>query len=74
MQNTFTKETEEKANEFSNETQKRLQQGLKQGEEQLRKVINTVDKQLHENPWPVVGGVALSCLLLGFLMGQRKGG
>ncbi len=68
--NTFTKEAEEKTNELTNEAQRRL----KQGEEQLRKVIDNVDKQLRDNPWPVVGGVAVSCLLLGFLMGQSRKG
>jgi ElaB/YqjD/DUF883 family membrane-anchored ribosome-binding protein len=47
---------------------------MKQSEEQLRRVATTVDKQLRENPWPVVGGVAAVCLLFGFIMGSKRNG
>ena len=49
-----------------------VEQKLKQGQEQLKSVASQVDQQLHENPWPVVAGVAISCILLGFIMGVGK--
>ena len=45
---------------------------LKLGQERVKKFVATADKQAHENPWPIVAGVALSCLFLGFIMGSRK--
>ena len=42
------------------------------GKERLDDIISDTDKQLRENPWPIVGGVALSCLLLGYIMGHSR--
>ena len=71
MQDVYTKESdfsrtieqgEEKLKKAANDAQKRL----KQGQEQLQQLINQADNQLHENPWPIVAGVAVGCLFLGF--------
>lgn len=63
-------EGEEKVRKIASEVEHRL----KQGEEQVRQLINKADKQLHEKPWPIVAGVAISCLFVGFLMGATKKG
>ncbi len=31
-----------------------------------------VDKNVHRNPWPYIGGTAVISLLLGFILGHRK--
>ncbi len=49
-------------------TQKRI----KKGQQQVQQVVAGVDKKLHENPWPIVAGVAASCVILGYIMGKRK--
>ena len=49
-----------------------LENKLKKGQEQAQKAFENVDKKLHENPWPIVGGVAIGCILLGFIMGSRR--
>ena len=49
-----------------------VEKKLKQGEEQVRNLVTNVDKQLHKNPWPIVAGVAASCLFMGFIMGTTK--
>ncbi len=49
-----------------------VQKQLKQGQEQVQHLISQADKQLHENPWPVVAGVAVSCLFLGFIVGTSR--
>jgi ElaB/YqjD/DUF883 family membrane-anchored ribosome-binding protein len=45
---------------------------LKEGREQVTKMAADIDKRAHENPWPVVAGVGVSCLLLGLLIGKSK--
>ena len=31
-----------------------------------------VDEQVHENPWPYIGGVAVTALLIGYILGRSK--
>ena len=45
---------------------------MKQGREQITKWATDIDKRTHENPWPVVAGVGLGCLLLGIVIGKSK--
>ncbi|MBF0511433.1 MAG: hypothetical protein HQL13_03795 [Candidatus Omnitrophica bacterium] len=45
---------------------------LKQGYEQATKLASDIDKKTKENPWPVVVGVGISCLLLGLLIGKTR--
>ena len=30
-----------------------------------------LDDQVHENPWPYIGGVALGALLIGYILGRK---
>ena len=79
MQDTYIKEKE---NDFSRTVQQGedklkaaacdAQKKLKQGQEQIQQLISQADKQLHENPWPIVAGVAVGCLFLGFLAGNSR--
>ena len=46
---------------------------MKEGNEQVTKWASGVDKQAHENPWPLVTGVGVGCLLLGIILGKSKG-
>ena len=66
---TSLKQGEEYVKEFTQEAQEQI----KQGREQLRKIVSEIDKKAHENPWPIVGGVAIGCVLIGFLLGSRRG-
>ncbi|MBL8014119.1 MAG: hypothetical protein JNN05_09755 [Candidatus Omnitrophica bacterium] len=45
---------------------------MKQGQEQMAKWATDVDKQARENPWPLVTGVGIGCLLLGVILGKSK--
>ena len=45
---------------------------LKQGREQVTKWASVADKQAHENPWPIIAGVGVGCLLLGLIIGKSK--
>ena len=45
---------------------------IKVGQEKLKTVAANVDSQLRDNPWPIIAGVAVGCVLLGFVMGVNK--
>lgn len=45
---------------------------IKLGQEKLKTVAADVDSQLHDNPWPIVAGVAVGCVLLGYILGANK--
>ena len=53
-------------------TAEQLQDDFKQGKEQVGQWASTVDRQLRENPWPIVVGVGLGCLILGAILGTKK--
>ena len=35
-------------------------------------VARELDKNVHKNPWPYIGGVALGALLIGFIFGRAS--
>ncbi len=41
------------------------------GAEKAVEVAKQVDKSVHDKPWQFIGGVALSSLLLGWILGRR---
>ena len=50
-----------------------VEKGIAQGQDQIKNVASMVDKKFRENPWPIVGGVAVVALLLGFVLGSNRG-
>jgi len=42
------------------------------GTERVREIATDVDKQVRENPWPYISGVALGSLLIGYILGRSK--
>lgn len=54
------------------DTMAMMERNLKHGEEQLKHAAHHVERQLQENPWPVVTGIAVGCLLFGFIMGTAR--
>lgn len=41
--------------------------GLQIGEDKVREATEKLEKRMQDNPWPVLGGVAVGCLLLGYI-------
>ena len=61
------------------EGESRVEGGIDTAERKLRnnryslaKRMALIDRQAHENPWPLVTGVAFSCLVLGLIMGKSR--
>ncbi len=42
------------------------------GAEKAKEIAADVDKQVHANPWPYIGGVAIASLLIGYILGRNK--
>lgn len=60
--------------EVSAEAEKSIKKALQQGKESIQHYASIVDKQVRDNPWPSVLGVAAVGLLLGFVLGTSKRG
>ena len=41
------------------------------GVEKAREIAGDVDKNMHRNPWPYVGGAAVIGLLFGYILGRN---
>jgi len=37
-----------------------------------RRAMDSADTYVHDNPWVVIGSVALGCLALGFLLARNR--
>ena len=42
------------------------------GVEKAREIAGDVDKNVHRNPWPYIGGAAVVSLLLGYILGRNR--
>ena len=40
--------------------------------EKAREIATDVDKSVHKNPWPYIGGTAVVTLLLGYILGRKS--
>lgn len=47
-------------------------EALREGNETLQRVATDIQRRVRENPWPAIGGVALTAFLFGMLMGKSR--
>ena len=52
--------------------QKETADTYQRGKEKFEDVLSEVDKSVHKNPWPYIGGAAAVALLFGFLLGRSR--
>ena len=45
---------------------------MEEGGKKVKAAADTVDKEVHTNPWRYIGGIAAGALLAGYLFGRRK--
>ena len=65
---TSGQQIEEKGKDMIGDAQKTI----KQGQEKIGKFAELADKQVRENPWPILAGVAVISWVIGRLMASRK--
>ena len=58
--------------ETAKEWQQKAQEWQRRATDNARRAMEVTDDYVHENPWPVIGSVALSCLALGFILGRSR--
>ena len=56
----------------SERLQHQVKAGLEQGEETVKEFASTIDKSVHENPWPYLGSTALGFFILGLFLNRHK--
>jgi len=86
MQNDYTKQGQTAADKASDFVRSAGQQGtekakdmagdaqkmLKEGQEQAGQILSSLDKQVRDNPWPIIAGVAVGAFLLGSLINKSN--
>lgn len=55
-----------------NEAKRKMVGMTQEGIERSKELAEAVDRQVHRNPWAILGGVLIGSLLLGFLMGRMR--
>jgi len=68
----FARSSGQQAEEKGKEIAANAQKMLKQGQEQAGKAFESLDKQVRQNPWPVIAGVAVGAFLLGSLVSKSN--
>lgn len=62
----------EKVNTYGTQAIDAIAEYATEGYKQGRKIAGDVDTQVRANPWPIIGGVALSALAIGFMLGKAN--
>ena len=51
---------------------RRTEQGVLKAEKKLIHNVKKIDSNVHKNPWPYLGAVAVGSMVVGVLMGNKK--
>ena len=58
--------------EFSERMNNGMSKKIETGKQKVAEVANDIDKSVHKNPWPYIGGAAAVALISGFLLGRSR--
>lgn len=60
------------AEDFIRSGEKKIEETVQKGQAAAKKTLDQVNERIHENPMPFISGVAVSALLLGFILGNGR--
>lgn len=64
--------TKQKLHDTIQRSEQKLNEALEQSNKILKESAGKIEKNLHENPMPFLGTVAVFSLAIGFLLGRRE--
>ena len=70
--NERTEDIQDQVEEAAGNLKQRAQQWQQTAKEKALKLSRTTDAYVHENPWNVIGMVAVFAFTIGFLCGNRR--
>ncbi len=62
----------ETVRQYGEQAAQAVQSYAEEGMERGREIANKVDAGVRANPWPVIGGVALGSIAVGYLLGRSR--
>ncbi len=65
-------ETKSEIGEGFHRVQRMTTDAIQESGEKIRKTAHAMDRKVRKNPWAVIGGVAATSLLLGYVFGVFK--
>lgn len=68
----FVADVVDEASELSSDFKAKAEKVFKRTQQNAQKTMKQIDKSIHENPWPYIGGGAAIGLVLGILLGSRR--
>ena len=71
MENKYT-DLSSVVSEFTNRMNNGASKRFEAGKQKVAEVANDIDKSVHKNPWPYIGGAAAAALISGFLLGRSR--
>ncbi len=57
---------------FANELETQAKETYEEGKDKVIGLATSINKMVHKNPWPYIGGVAVGMLILGLFQGRSK--
>ena len=67
-----SKEWQEQASETAEELQDKARRWQQRAAESARRAAHTANDYVEENPWQIIGAVALVALAVGILLGRSR--
>ncbi len=71
MENKYT-DLSSVVNEFTERMNNGMSKKIEAGKQKVADAASGIDKSVHQNPWPYIGGVAAAALVSGFLLGRSR--
>lgn len=62
----------EQGKEVLEKVQVLAQEAIVESKKRVKETATNIDRNVHENPWPYIGGAAVISVLVGYLLGSKR--